>query len=189
MSKMARPQKALKKKKWVQIVAPRELDNINLGETPSFNPPDIKGRTIWVNLMQITNDPRKQNISLKLKMKEVKEDKVDTETVGYEISSSYIKRIVRVGRNKVEDSFLCTTKDNVKIRIKPILITIHNTKNSVISSLRREARKRLEKTVSEYDFHELISAVLGGRIQKELRVSLTKIYPLSVCDFKVLERA
>lgn len=185
---MARPQKASKKKKWFTIVAPKEFNGMNLGLTPAWQAADVKGRTIWVNLMQITNDPRKQNINLQFKMKEAMEDKVDTETITYEISNAYIKRVVRAGKDKVEDSFVCTTKDNVKVRLKPLIITANNTKKSVLMSLRKATREFVDKAVTETSFPDLISAVINGQVQKDLRMSLKKIYPLNVCDFRVVKR-
>ena len=48
---------------------------------------------------------------------QIKENKAYTQFKGYELVSNYIKRIIRGGRSRVDDSFFANTSDNVKIRI------------------------------------------------------------------------
>ena len=58
----------LKKKQWYQIVAPNQFDNVTLGETLVAEPKAMLGKTLTHNLMNLTNDTKKQNINIHFKV-------------------------------------------------------------------------------------------------------------------------
>ena len=82
-----------KKKKWIAIIAPKELKNVELGETPTYNLNSLIGKTIKTSLMALTQNIKQQNVKLTFSVNEVKEEKAYTEVTGYELSQSFIKRI------------------------------------------------------------------------------------------------
>jgi len=192
MSKHPLPKKTSsepkKKKRWISILSPKEFNSIQLGETLCFLPNEILGRKVIANLMYLTNDPKKQHINIKFKVNEVKGDTVSSEFVGYEISNSFIKRVVRKGRDKVDDSLTAQTKDNINIKLKPLLVAKHKIKGSISTDLRKSSREFLSNAVKSLTYQELINSIIYNKLQKDLRTTLNKIYPLSVCEIRVLER-
>src|SRR3989338_5688722 len=130
-----------KKKIWVSILADKDFNNQEIGETLCEEPKQLIGRCIDVNLMTLTNDPKKQNVKLQFKVREIKGEKVEAEVIGYELNTSHVKRVIRRGSEKIDDSFLVETKDNVKYRIKPLLLTRYGTKRSILSAIRAKMRE------------------------------------------------
>lgn len=98
----------------------------------------------------------------------------------------YLKRMVRRGTNYVEDSFETNAKD-VQIRIKPFLITRRKVSRAVRKALRNKTKEELEKWAKESTSEKMFEDVLKNKIQRELSAILKKIYPLSLCEIRVLK--
>src|SRR3989344_1941834 len=49
------------KKRWIPMVASKEFDHVVLGETYVDDPEKAVGKVVRVNLMSLTNDPKKQS--------------------------------------------------------------------------------------------------------------------------------
>ncbi len=180
--------KLLKKQKktWFNIVSPQEFGNCIVGETPVIEPQQLVGRNVQVNLMTMLNDPKKQNIQLTFKVKSVREKNAVTEITKYELLPSYMKRIMRKGRAKIEDSFTTETKENIKIRIKPVMITKAKAQKSKLALVRKTAREFITERVKTQSVSELINDAITTKLQRELRERIKKVYPLVVCEFKTI---
>lgn len=98
----------------------------------------------------------------------------------------YLKRMVRRGTNYVEDSFETEAKDG-KIVIKPFLITRRKVSRAVRKALRNKAKEELMLWAKENPVDEIFADVLRNKIQKDLSVKLKKVYPLSLCEIRVLK--
>ncbi len=180
--------KPLKKQKktWFNIVSPQEFGNSIVGETLVSEPQQLVGRNVQVNLMNMLNDPKKQNIQLTFKIKSVREKNAVTEITKYELLPSYLKRIMRKGKEKIEDSFVTETKENVKIRIKSVMITKAKTQKSKLALVRKTAREFLTERSKAQSVSEVINDAITTKLQRELRERVKKIYPLAVCEFKMI---
>lgn len=174
----------VKKKKWVSILAPELFKNEQIGETFSAEPKDLPGKFVKISLMQLLRDPKRQSMTLSFKIKEVVDGRAQTEVVAYSMLPAAIKRLVRRRRDKLEDSFLCVTKDKRKVRIKPLMLTFSNTSNLIQAKLRRTARDILIRKARKLSFEELISEVVSNKLQNDLKKDLKKIHPLRIIDVK-----
>ena len=145
-----------KKKKWYPIFASQEFKQAEIGETTSSSPESLINRTIEVNLMQLTNDIKKQNSIIVFKITEVKDDKALTEIIKLYLTPSAIKRLMFRDKNKIEDSFTAKTKYNIKFRIKPILITKAKTNRPILALLRKTTQEIVTKEASTKTFSEVI---------------------------------
>ena len=94
--------------------------------------------------------------------------------------------MIRKGTNYVEDSFSTDCKD-ARIRIKPFLITRRKVSRAVRKALRNKAREELTNYVKEKNSEEIFNEIIRNQIQKQLSLKLKKIYPLSLCEIRVLE--
>ena len=185
MAKEKSASKASKiKKKWYQILASKEFNEILIGETPSFDPRLLIGKVIRVNLMNITRDIKKQNTNIKFKITGLIENKAQTEIIGYQIMPTFIKRIIKRGRNNLHDSFVCETSDGKRVRVKTLIITIHKTKGAVTNSLTNSMKVNLKDYVKKIRYKELIHELISYKLQINLKNSLKKIYPLRNCEIK-----
>ncbi|MBU2589390.1 MAG: hypothetical protein KKA65_00010 [Nanoarchaeota archaeon] len=176
------------KKKWFNVLASPEFKEQAIGETMAFEPESLIGRTVKVNLSSISREIRRQGKSITFKIKEVKESNAYTEIVRYEIPPMHVKRLVRKERDKVDDSFLVETKDNVKVRLKPLLLTRDHTQNSVKTALRKAVNELLKKEAKEKTYSELIFALVSMSLQKTMKTSLKIVYPLSLAEIRVMQK-
>ncbi|MCR4327110.1 MAG: hypothetical protein NUV46_00840 [Nanoarchaeota archaeon] len=116
----------------------------------------------------------------------VHEDEVITIPIELRVLPFYLRRMVRRGTNYIEDSFSTNSKD-FQMRIKPFLITRRKVSRAVRKALRNKTKEELERWAKELTAENMFDDVLKGKIQKELSVKLKKIYPLSLCEIRVLK--
>jgi len=185
MAKEKAASKASKiKKKWYQILAPKEFNEVLIGETPSLDPRLLIGKIMTINLMGITRDIKKQNINMTFKVSGLKENKAETEVVGYKVMPAFIKRIIRRGRNNLHDSFVCKTSDEKNVRLKPLVITVNKTKGAVVNSLMKALKTNLTEYVRKITYKELVNEIVSHKLQSNLKIPLRKIYPLRSFEIK-----
>jgi len=102
------------------------------------------------------------------------------------LTKSYIRRMMRKRVDYVEDSFQAKCED-VKVTIKPFLITRKRVSRAVRKNLRNTARDFLTEYVKGKSYLEVCNEILSGLIQREMLPKLKKVYPLSFNDIRVFE--
>ena len=174
----------LKKRQWFQIIAPKQFENVVLGETLVYEPQAMMGKTLSHNLMNLTSDPKKQNINIHFKIVEVQGDKGITSIIGYEIVPSSVKRFVRRNSEKMDLSFTCETADNVSVRVKPLVITKADVKGSVAAKMRNLIVQFLIKSIKKMSYDGVVNDLISHKIQSLMRENFYKMYPLKVCEIR-----
>lgn len=183
-----KPRKKTVKKKWYAIMAPKQFRNQEIGETVATDPSKITGRIIETNIMQLTGEPRKQSIRIVLRITDVKENTAQTEIIAYKIAPSYLKRNIRKNVGKIEDSFITETKDKAKIRIKPFMTTRKRAVMEVKKQIRKQTQEYIKEYVKKKTFQELITSAIAGTLQKDIREKAKKLYPLSSCELRIVQK-
>ena len=176
------------KRKWIKIIAPRILNNAEVGETLCGNVNKVIGKVVEVNVGFVLNDGRRHHMKLKLMIKEVKNDMANTNVIGYNVVRAHIKRSVRKGRDKVEDSFVVECKDKIKVKIKPFVVTRYKAKRSVLTELRKKVKEFCLDYCKRVNYEELIRFVISNSLQRDLKRGLKKIFPVAFTEMRVLER-
>ncbi len=98
----------------------------------------------------------------------------------------FIKHMLRKGISYVEDSFAAETKES-KIIVKPFLITRKKVSRAVRKTLRNSGRNWIMDYAKTKTSSELFEDILSGQLQKALGIKLKKIYPLALCEIRMLE--
>ncbi|PIN69877.1 hypothetical protein COV93_03705 [Candidatus Woesearchaeota archaeon CG11_big_fil_rev_8_21_14_0_20_43_8] len=176
-----------KKKKWQPIIATKLFREALIGETLIENPQDLIGKTITQNMMALTNDIKKKDTEIAFKIIDYKDHHAITEVIKFEILPSAIKRRVRRSKDRLDESFLAKTKDNRLVRIKPMMLTIANTRSSVKRDLRSALRRNLVEYLNNTSYEDVVADIVGYKLQKELAKKLRNIYPLKNCEIRKLE--
>ncbi len=171
--------KKKKKKKWLPILASVEFNNQYITETYVDEPESAVGRRLSINLMTLTRDPKKQLFNAEFKINEIKNNNAITELIGYRMQPAHLKRITKSGKNKVDDSFIYTTKDNKKIAIKPILLTKSLVYKTILQEIRRATRSFILEYAGKNSFSQIMKDIISGKLQKDLRENAKKIYPVT----------
>ena len=176
-----------KKKKWYELVAPEIYSEKVIGEAFVESPEDLKGKVVQVNMMNLLGGPRKQSFSAKLRVEKVQGNKGLTKPIKLAMLPASVKRLIRSGKNRVDLSFTATSSDEVLLRLKPLIITKTRAPNSTLTDLRSTAVEFLTKYVEGHSYEEMFDAVSRSVIQKELKLTLEKIFPLRLVEIRVLE--
>lgn len=166
------------KKKFIKIQLPLIQDQITALGTPET----LDKKTIKIDL---SRKLRGRNLEATFSLKNVED-----EIIGYpkklELMKQYIIRMMRKRVNYVEDSFQAECSDTT-CTIKPFLITRKKVSRAIRNSLRKTAKEEIKQYVKDRKYLEVTERVLYAEMQKELLPKLKKIYPLSVCEIRVLE--
>ncbi len=174
----------IKKKYWFPILAPQELGGERIGESYLSDPQEGVGRTVSASILTVTGDPSKQSLHIDFKITGVDKNTLRTEVTGFNIITSAARKMMRRGKEKIEDSFVVSTKDKKHVRVKPILITKNKTTGAVLQNLRHHLRAHVIKLVGDLTYVEFVNSLIAHRVQKQLQDILRKVYPLTVCEIR-----
>jgi len=167
------------RKKFFEVKVPITATKIHLY---GYSPEELEGSVIKLDL---TRSLRGKNVELKAKII-LQNDELTSELFSLKLMSPYIKRAIRRGTDYVEDSFEINCKD-AKLRIKPFMITRKRVSRAIKKAIRETAKKHLESKIKLRTKEELFSEIITNKLQKELSLKVKKIYPLSLCEIRVLK--
>lgn len=176
-----------KKKLWFQIAAPAIFGNAIIGESVVEDVKCLIGKKLHLSLMTLTGDMKKQHISITFNVDKIANNIGQTIPVGYQVAPASIKRLVRRGRNRVDDSFVCQTKDGVRVCVKPFLLTAFETHNSTIADIRRMVVAYIATYASKYDYNIFFKDIVSGKLQGRIRDAVSHIYPIRISEIRMLQ--
>ena len=176
------------KKKWYEVFATHHFNSQQIGDTLANDDKSLIGRIIEFNLGSLTRDAKLQNINIKFRINEIKDGKAYTEVKGCELVNNYIKRIIRGGKSKIDDSFLFNTKDGIKIKIKPMILTKFKAQRNVLTGIKDLVKKEFSEYVQRENYDKLVTDLINKSLQRELRGKLNKIYPISLFEIRIMQR-
>ena len=147
-----------------------------------YNISEVDGKTRKDDLTRVL---RGKSLMLKIKVK-VEGDKITTTPKELKILPYFLRRMIRKGTNYVEDSF-STVCEDAQIRIKPFLVTRRKVSRAVSKALRNKTKEEIIEYVKTRNTMRLFDDILKNKLQKELSLKLKKIYPLSLCEIRILQ--
>lgn len=176
-----------KKKLWLQILAPDIFGKAVIGESLVEDAKGLLGKKLHLSLMTLTGDMKKQHMSVSFVVDKIADNKGMTKIMGYEIAPASIRRQVRRGRNRVDASFVCQTKDGVKVRVKPFLLTAFETHRSKVSVIRRLIISYIATYAATYDFDVFFRDIISGKLQSRVREAVQNVYPIRSSEIRMLQ--
>lgn len=179
----------VRKKKWIQIIAPAMFNRQILGETCVYEPEQAVGRNVTINLTNLTGDIRKQNTSVTFAINQLAEGKLYADSIGYEVAPTAIRRMVRRRIDKITMSFNAKTADNKFVVIKPVMITRDATKHSILSKIRNMAQESLKEYIGKSKFEEILEDIISRKLQITFQKQLSKIFPIRALEISILKIA
>ena len=177
-----------KKKKWYNVLATKYFNNSVIGETTCKDKESLIGRVVSYNLGLLTRDVKLQNVKVGFKINKVEDNNALTEIIKYELINSYIKRVVRVGRSKLDESFVVESKDKIRLRIKVLVLTKNIVQRGVLKHMRKKIKDYFSNLVSKEEYENFIIDLISHKAQVDLRKELNKIYPIAVCEVRMMIR-
>ena len=165
------------KKSFFEVKAPFTATKIQIYGNSAE---EMEGKVVKLDL---TRSLRGKSLELKMKIKN-ENGVLTAEPVSVELVGSYVRRMMRAGADYVEDSFNAECKD-VKVVIKPFMITRNKVSRAVRAELRNTAKKHLESYLKTRTSKEIFADITTNKIQKDLSLKLKKIYPLALCEIRI----
>ena len=177
------------KKIWYEIVAPQEIFNeIIIGETPAYKPEQVVGRTVDINLAFLTGNFRQQNMKIIFQIYKVSGLKAYTHIKEVALYDAYVRRIVRKGTSRVDDSFTLKTKDDIEVQVKPLVVTRYRAHYRQKSAIRKKYKEYLMEKIPQLTYSELVEKVINKELQSEVTPMLNKIFPVYHVEIRRLVR-
>lgn len=166
------------KKSWFKIIAPQLFGAGELGESYLSSPEKAIGRTLRHNLKELTGNVKDQNAYLLFRIDKAAGTTLHTIPVGYELTVSSVKRMVKKDTTRLDDYFTDVSKDGKKVAVKSVLITSIKIQRSVGKALRKTLYETVHEDLSKNNYADFMVNLATGKIRTELRKRLAKIYPL-----------
>lgn len=176
-----------KKKKWLNIHLSKDYGGALVGESYVSEANELIGKRLNVDL-SIVSKTRNPNVRLVFEVKNISDGNAVSEPIGYYVLSAYLKRLVRKGKTKIDESYIFRTKDDITCVIKVFLITKSKIQSKISGALRVELKKLIESEFKKKDFSQLFEYVILYGFQKSLKESLNKIYPLQALEIRMFYR-
>ena len=151
-----------KKKKWFTIFAPKLFDQKEVGETIAEKPETLIGRIIRVNARELTGNPKKQQVTLFFKIKDVQGLKAYTKLTGHEINPSFLKRVIRRRISKMETSQIVQLKEGEKARVKTIVITGRKLTKIKETAINKIMIEKIAYASKKRDFDDFVNEMVFG---------------------------
>ncbi|MBU4535537.1 MAG: 30S ribosomal protein S3ae [Euryarchaeota archaeon] len=179
-----------KEKQWYRIISPEGFGEDEIGITPSRDPDFLVKRKVEATMRELAGDFSKQYVKLKFQVKNVVGDTAHTKFIGHEVTTDYVRSMIRRGSSRIDAPVIVETKEGYNIKLHVLAITTRRAKSSQQKFMRETIDELLKKIVADKSFTELVEAVVTGKIASEIYHRAKKIYPLKrveIIKTKVLE--
>ena len=148
----------------------------------AYESSELDGRIITYDLTRLLKG---KSMLLQLRVKN-EDGKMIASPIQAKLLPYFLRRMVRKGTNYVEDSFSTPSKDG-KMTVKPFLVTRRKVSRAIMKALRDKAKEELIEYFKSKNSEMLFDEMIKGQMQKYLSLKLKKIYPLSLCEIRILK--
>ena len=167
-----------KSKEWFNIEAPVYLNRAIVGNTMAGDAALLIGRNVETTVGELTNDMTKNNTKVILRISNVVGDTATTDLMGHELTTDYIRSIVKRQTSRIDANVEVKTKDGYTIRVKPTCFTIKRARSSQIKAIREMMVDIVKRRASETDFETFMQEAILGRLSAGIYRQAKFIYPL-----------
>jgi len=179
--------KKWKGKDWFAVLSPKFFGETYLADTPAMDPKSVVGRSIEVSVPEVTGNESKYYMKLRFKIDNVSDKKAFTRFDGLFSTRDFISRMVRKRSSKIRIINNIETKDNWSLRMSMVAVLLKNTDATTQKRVRENITQYLDSNAKKSTTDDLIKAAVNGFIQKNLKKSSSKIYPVRFMEIEKIE--
>lgn len=176
-----------KSKEWYNIEAPVYLNRAIVGNTMAGDPALLVGRNVETTVGELTNDMTKNNTKVILRISNVVGDTATTDLMGHELTTDYIRSIVKRQTSRIDANVEVKTKDGYVIRVKPTCFTIKRARSSQMKAIREMMVEIVKRRAAESDFETFMQEAILGRLSAAIYRQAKFIYPLRRVEIRKTE--
>ncbi|MCD6369981.1 MAG: 30S ribosomal protein S3ae [Thermoplasmata archaeon] len=174
-------------KVWYTIIAPETFSSKELGMTPANEPDKVLGRIAEATLYDLTGNFKKMHVKLYFKINRIQGTNAFTRFIGHDMTTDYIRRMVRRRRSRIDSIFNVQTSDGYRMRVKVIAVPDKRIKSSIKSQIRKAIAKFLTEKAREMIFSEYVKYILMEDSKRDLVHILKPIYPVRRIEIRKSE--
>lgn len=174
-------------KRWFKVRAPGLFQHVELGETVASEPEQVIGRTLETTLPELSGvgDTGKAHIKLRFRVERISGDGVaEARFIGHDLTSDYVRRLARRKRSKIDTSLTVTTKDGVRVVLKPVAVGEQRLQTRLRAELRHKIVSILNEEAQGRASPEFVRGMLQGDLSKALQHGLKALYPLKKIEIR-----
>ncbi|MDO8480343.1 MAG: hypothetical protein Q7S65_00845 [Nanoarchaeota archaeon] len=175
------------KKRWFKILAPKYFGEKLVGEVPAVEPKALIGKILTVNLFTLTDNIKRQNFEVSLIVDTIQGDEGHTSVVAMRMIPTSIRRMIRKGRTRLDSTVRAVTKKDEVVTVKLLLVTKKNVRGSVYHALNNVTKNFVARYIAAGEFAVLGDELVDGKIARDLKAKVNKIYPLRSCDIRAFK--
>ncbi|AGB50019.1 ribosomal protein S3AE [Methanomethylovorans hollandica DSM 15978] len=176
-----------KSKSWYNIETPEFIGRNNIGTTMAEEPEQLIGRIVEATVGDLTNDFSKHNTKLKFRINDINGDVAQTLFIGHEITTDYLRSIVKRQTSRIDTNLKVTTKDGYTVRVKPICFTVKRARTSQIEGIREVMDGTVKERASELNFEQFVEEAIMGKLSATIYRNAKNIYPLRRVEIRKTE--
>jgi small subunit ribosomal protein S3Ae len=176
-----------KAKQWYKVISPEMFGRSPVGETIANDPERIVGRVIETTLGDLTNNFSKQNTKLRFRVDRVAGDSAYTRFVGHEMTTDYIRSLVKRRTSRIDAIVDVTTTDGYQVRVKPSCFTVKRARANQVKSIREISKQVVLQKASGLDLNQLIQEVVLGKLSLDIYKEAKMVYPLRRVEVRKTE--
>jgi len=176
-----------KSKSWYNIETPEFIGRNNIGTTLAEEPEQLIGRIVEATVGDLTNDFSKHNTKLKFRINDVNGDVAQTRFIGHEITTDYLRSIVKRQTSRIDTNLKITTKDGYTVRVKPICFTVKRARTSQIEGIREVMDNTVKERAKELNFEQFVEEAIMGKLSATIYRNAKNIYPLRRVEIRKTE--
>ena len=165
-----------KSKAWYSLHAPAMFNYAVMAWTPADSPEAVTGRVAEVSLDRLSGDFSQKNYIVRFRVGEVRGPNAFTSYDGHRLTSDYKRALTRRRNTRVDCNFTLTTTDDVRLRLKPILVVDNRIRGSQEKLLRARTTALVSETISGLSLVEGLKRIYSGELARELAKDLRTIY-------------
>ncbi|MGI0155859.1 MAG: 30S ribosomal protein S3ae, partial [Thermoplasmata archaeon] len=170
-----------------KVRAPGLFQHVELGETVATEPEQVIGRTLETTLPELSSgaDSGKAHIKLRFRIERLGGDGVaEARFIGHDLTSDYVRRLARRKRSKIDLALEVTTKDGVRLVLKPVAVGEQRLQTRLRAELRHKMVSILTEEAAKRTSPEFVREMLQGELSKVLAHGLKTLYPLKKIEIR-----
>lgn len=175
-----------KSKQWYTIRAPAIFNEAEIGETLADEEEKLKGRVAEATLQDVTGDFSKQHVKCHFRIRGTRGTDAVTTFDGHDLTSDYVRRLVRRSHSKIDVVHDITTTDGFTVRLKPMIVSERRTQHEQAAEIRRRAVEVCEEA-ADGTFNDVTQRILEGDIAKEIYEQARLLLPLKRVEIRKSE--
>ena len=188
---MAKAQRKVKDrwkgKSWYSLHAPSMFNYAVMAWTPADSPEAVTGRVAEVSLDQLSGNFGQKNYIVRFRVGEVRGPNAFTTYDGHRLTSDYKRALIRRRNSRIDCNFILTTADDVRLRLKPILVVDNRIRRSQERVLRARSTQLIIESLSELALSEALKRIYSGDLARDLAKELRVIYPTRRVEISKIE--